>query len=325
MNIDESVNNVLQNTQKRIDIVRMMYENDVALPYHQQSMSKLRDIALKIQMAYYRKITDNKPVAYWINRNLDGRGSYITEILAFLQEHSISFDGVPLHTKITGHHRFVSHRREEEWKEHPMYGSYLFTRTPYLPRSAGLPTIDIWNPVRMNRWEIAKCDFTVDEYDHVKNMIMLIKPKMMDVLDTLTEFDFVPNVENKDLIRVGYDYSFANKIHKWNNQSTMAGSYKHIQHHKEKIIQIGIDYLTELWNNQHTDITIPHLVTYFNTIPLLINYNQYTVDSNDMINFLTSTKRLDTYDELVACNKFVNDVADEILKGVESLGILRME
>lgn len=80
-----------------------------------------------------------------------------------------------------------------------------------------------------------------------------------------------------------------------------------------------------MWNNQHDDITVPHLVTYFNTVPLLMNFNQFMVDSNDMSNFLTSTKRLNTYDELVACNKFVNGVADEILKGIESLGILGME
>lgn len=72
----------------------------------------------------------------------------------FLHEQMICFDGVPLHTKITGHHRFVSHRREEEWKEHPMFGSYLFNRSPYPPRNAVLPPIDMWNPVRLNRWKL---------------------------------------------------------------------------------------------------------------------------------------------------------------------------
>lgn len=60
MNIDESVNSVLQDTQKRIDIVRMMYENDVALPYQQQPMSRLRRLTLKMQDVYYRKITEKR-------------------------------------------------------------------------------------------------------------------------------------------------------------------------------------------------------------------------------------------------------------------------
>lgn len=188
-----------------------MYENDVTIPYDQQPMSKLRKLTIKMQSAYYRKITEHKPVAYWVNQRLDGYGSYITEMISFLQEQMICFDGVPLHTKITEHHRFDGHRREQEWQEHPLYGSYLFKRTPKTVWNAVLPNIDMWSPVRLNRWEIAKCDFTVEEYDHVKNMIMLIKPEMLAVLDTLTEFDFVPNVEDKDLIRVGYDYTFAKR------------------------------------------------------------------------------------------------------------------
>lgn len=322
MKIDDRVQLVLDETQKRIDIVQQMYENDVTLSYPEQPMSKLRHIVLKMQTEYYRKITDNKPVAYWINQHIDGYGSYINQMVQFLQKHMICFDGVPLYTKITEHHSFVSHRREAEWREHPMYGFYLFNRKPNQSGAAVLPTISIWNPVRMNRWEIAKCDFTVGEYEHVKNMIMLTEPKMMLVLESLTELDFVPNVEKKDLTQVGYDYTFANKIQKWNNQSAIAGSYKHIHNNKEKIVQVGIDYLTELWNNRHDNITVPHLVTYFNTIPLLMNPQQFTVDSTDMTNFLTSTKRLNTYDDLVACNKFVNEVALEILERVKPLGIL---
>ena len=46
MKIDDGVQRVLEETQKRIDIVRQMYENDVTLSYKDQPMSKLRDIMM---------------------------------------------------------------------------------------------------------------------------------------------------------------------------------------------------------------------------------------------------------------------------------------
>lgn len=328
MKIDDGVQRVLEETQKRIDIVRQMYENDVTLSYKDQPMSKLRDIMMDLKRVYYHTYTEHRPVRYLVCQYTNtGEISPITDLIEFLQKHMVCYDGVPLHTKITEHCKF-KHRnsdvRKAEWEKHPMYGSFFFSREAERQYRATWEGVEVYRTDAFNYWEIAKCDFTNEEYELVMNMCMLTQRKLVDVLTSLMRYDLIPPIEEQDVqkVDVGYDYTFAKRVHKWNGQTTIAGSYKHIHEHKDKIVQIGVDYLTELWNNRLNDVSIPCIMKYFNAVPLLMNYDQYTVDSNDMHNFLTSTKRLDTYDELIACNKFVNEVASEILERIKPLGIL---
>lgn len=323
MKMDSRIASVIDETQQRIDIVRSMYQNDVTLPYDEQPMSQLRGVVLKLHRHYFKSMTDSHPVTYWTSPIVVGWNS-ITNICKFLKDNDVCYDGVPLHTKISGHHRFSGSTGRRQWGEHEMGGCVFFTRE-YTPQWRCVFD-DIWlrdHPV-WNSWEIAKCDFTLDEYEHVRNLLMITNGELYSTFESMLGYDLIqPSVLTSE-VRVGYDYKFASRVHKWNHRRAVAGSYKDIQPHKEKIIQLGVDYLTELWNNRNCDITLPMLMKYFNTIPLLTNWQQYATTGSDMATFLSSNKRIDSYDGLIECNKFVNDVATEIMSRLEQLGCLDM-
>lgn len=326
MKIDSKIASVIDETQQRIDIVRSMYENDVTLPYDKQPMSQLHELVLKLQQHYLKSMSDSTPVKYWTSPCVSGSNSNsITTIHQFLKDNDVCYDGVPLHTKVSEHHRFTGWRSRKQWAEHEMGNYVFFARSYNTPKwRSVIDEICVRDTPPWNSWEIAKCDFTLDEYEHVRNLLLITNTELYNVFDSMLYYDLVqPSVLTSE-VRVGYDYKFATRVHKWNNRRAIAGSYKDIQPHKEKIIQIGVDYLTEMWNNRNCDITLPMLMKYFNTIPLLTNWQQYATTGSDMTTFLSSNKRIDSYDGLIECNKFVNEVATEIMRRIESLGCLDM-
>lgn len=323
----EDLNDVIQNCRTRIDMVEKICNNGVVYNETQPIYRLLSAVSTHYNQLIAGFHNQAQQDIFYIPQISSGLNSY-ESVKNALMKHHVTYNGVELWTKLK--HVSTTVQRTPEWDD-PQYNTGLCFMDWHSVEKFSSYLLDSYSNVSRKMYRttpsfngksiLIKSDLSVDEWEYIINYFTLVDESVTRAITCMFSWYVFPTSRYGEYVGLDVESKIFARGVRLNSMSTKFGSYNQIVKNPDEFITLGVDYINEICKYTPTGCNMATILALFDELPLLVNTDQYTVGTCDLKTYLTSNKRIDTYDNAIACNKLVNDIATEIMNQTKHLGL----